>query len=389
MGGALLSGLIEGYAGQKLKQADMQHAEEQANKKTRVEYLKAAIGSGQLTPDAMSAAIDELGEITGGGGGGKKGKGGGGGLDMLKKLAGHVAQQQMPTPFEQKVQGEGGSRERSLGDVPQPERGAAQTTQALTGSLGQTPTPPQRKVFKTAQDEQDEKIAGAKRMQQEVTGPAEKERLDAEQKREETRLKSEEERQAARDKDAKDRAEATQHALDVRTKNAQAFQERMERLREAAAMDRERLRDVQMFKLSDVKASQGLEKVAMTDRAKNISETLKGLQAQITQATGLLKSREAEAQKQSWYQFWKDSPDTKSAQEDIANAQAAFTFLTDHKTSVIQGKEDMDDITAKTEDILRNGQPEWSRGAWAAANPGKDPEKASIAATKQGLKVVP
>jgi hypothetical protein len=388
MGGALLSGLVSGYSQQMLKKIDLQHQEEMQDKQNRVSYLRAAISSGQLTDDAMSAAIDELGEITGGGGG-KKGKDGGGGLDLLKKIAGHVSKQQLPTPFESKVQGQGGSQERTLGDVPQPERGAAQTVQGLTGSLGQTPTPPQRKVYKTSEDEQDEKIAGAKSMQQEVTGPAEKQRADEEAARQAARDADLDKREAAREKAAADRAEATQHALDVRTRNQQAFQERIERMREQAADNRERMRDAATFKLTDSKAGDQLEKVATAERAKNISETLKGLQAQITQATGLLKTREAEAQKQSWYQFWKDSPDTKSAQEDIGNAQAAVTFLTDHKTAVIQGKEDMDDITAKTEDILRNGQPQWSRSQWLAAHAGGDAEKASIAATKKGLKVVP
>ena len=388
MASGLLGGLIEGYSSQMLKKADLQHQQEMEDKQNRISYLKAAIGSGQLTPDALNAAIDELGEITGGGGG-KKGKGGGG-LDILKKLAGHVSQQQLPTPFQQRVpETSGGSTERTLGDVPQPERRTAQEMSSLTGSLGQTPTPPQRKVYKTAQDEEDERIRLAKRMQTEVTGPAKQAEEEAEQKREETRLASEETRAAARDKATQDRADATQHALDTRLKNQQSFQERIERMRETAADNRERLRDVVQFRLTDSKAADALEKQATAERAKNVSETLKGLQQQITTATGLLKSRESEAQKQSWYQFWKDSPDTVSAQEDIANAQAAFTFLTDHKTAVIQGKEDMDEITAKTEDILRNGQPQWSRAAWAAANPGKDVEKASIAAMKQGLKVGP
>ena len=65
-GGALLSGLIQGYAGQKLKQIDMQHAEEQANKKTRVEYLKAAaasLRSSKLPPpiSPVQAALEAYG----------------------------------------------------------------------------------------------------------------------------------------------------------------------------------------------------------------------------------------------------------------------------------------------------------------------------------------
>jgi hypothetical protein len=393
---SFLGGLIQGYADQKLKAADMEHQQERETKQNRISYLKAAIGSGNLTPDAMNAALDELGEITGGGKKGGKGKEGGP-IEILKKLAGHVSKQQAPTPFEQRVPGQGGSRPETLGDIPQPQQRATAAVAAETpghvdiskAGLGTVPTPPQRKVFKTEQDKQDEEIAFEKRKQSEVIGPEKRAEEAATEERERLRIKGEEERQDARDKTTMERQEATQKALDMRLKNQQGFQLSLERLKELAADNRERMREASQWKLTDTKAGDALEKQAIAERAKNVSETLKTLQAQLTQATTVQKQREAEAEKRGWTSFWKDSVDVTSAAEDIENAKAAITFLTDNKADVISGKKDMDEITGKTEDILRNGQPQWSRGAWSAANPGKDVEKASLAAMKQGLKVVP
>lgn len=396
MGGALISGLIEGYTGQMLKKRDMEHQQEQEDRRNRIDYLRVAISSGQLKPDAMNAAVDELGEITGEGSGGKKGKSSG--TDILKRLLGKVTPQQQPVPFEQRVAGEGGSRAPGLGEVPARMQAPSAEVAATTPGgkvdpsklgFGQVPTRPKPQIYKTPQEQQDEAIAFERRKEEEVTGPAEQRRLDAEAARQKERDDAAAAREAAREKAAQDRDDARQRALDVRLKNQQQFEERIKRMQEDAATNRERMRDAAQFRLSDSKAADALEKQAQAERAKNISETLKLMQQGLTQATGLLKSREAEAQKQPWYQFWKDAPDTASAAEDIENAKAAITFLTDHKTDVIAGKEDMDEITAKTEDIMRNGQPQWSRSQWAAANPGKDVEKASLAAMKAGMKVVP
>jgi hypothetical protein len=391
--GGFLSGLIGTYSSQMLQKIDLEHQQEQEDRKNRVSYLQAAIGSGKLTPDAMNAAIDELGEITGGGG--KKG----GHVDILKKLVGKVAHQNTPVPFEQRVAGEGSSRPETFGDIPAaPRRATAETAAATPGhvdaskmGLGSIPLPPKRKIYKSAEDQENEELAFEKRREEEVTGPAE-----------ERRQKAEDERQAARDRDAQARADATQRALDLRLKNQQNFQLSLERLKQAASDNRERMRNANEVRVMDRKAAETLDKQNIAERQKGVSSTLSDLQKQLTQATAVWKQKESEAanmrkladanpihQKLGLGVDWSKLPDVQAAQEDIENAKAALVFFNDHKTGVIQGKEDMDDITAKTEDILRNGQPEWSRSSWSQANPEKDAEKASIAAMKQGFKVVP
>jgi hypothetical protein len=392
--GSFLGALVGTYSSQMLKKIDLEHQTEQDDRKNRISYLQAAIGSGKLTPDAMNAAIDELGEITSGGGKGKDEH-----LDILKKLIGKVAHPPQPTPFEQRVPGEGGSRPQSFGEIPAATRqataeAAAQTPGNVDASkmgLGSVPTPPKRKIYKTDRDREDEAIAFDKRREQEITGPAD-----------ERRAKAEDERQKAREDAAQERAEANQRALDLRLKNQQSFQLSLERLKQSAADNRERMRNANEVRSMDRKAGDVLDKQNMTERQKNITSTLNDLQKQLTQATNVWKAKEAEAanmRKQAEANpvhqalglgvDWSKLPDVQAAKEDIDNAKAALAYFNDHKTAVAQGKEDMDEITAKTEDILRNGQPEWSRAAWSEANSGKDAEKASIAAMKQGFKVVP
>lgn len=407
--GSFLGGLVQGYAEQRLKAVDLEHQTEQQDKQNRVSYLRAAISSGQLTPDAMNAAIDELGDITGGGGVGKKGKGGGG-LDILKKLAGHITQQQMPTPFEQRVQPTGGSRPETLGDIPQAQqRVSAEAAEQTPGhvdvskmGLGSVPEPPARKIFKTEKDLEDEQIRLEKRRAEEVTGPEKREEEKARLEEETTREKAAQEREDVRQQAQDLRDDMRQQAMDLRLKNQQGFQLSLERLREIASENRERIRDSAMFRLTDVKASDALDKQARVERAKNITSTLGDLQKQLTQATNVWKAKTAQVaamQKQAAanpvHQMFglgvdfSQLPDVTAAQQDIENAKAAISYLTANKSAVIDGKADMDEVTAKTEDIMRNGQPQWSKSAWSAANPGKDADRAALQAMKQGLKVIP
>lgn len=394
--GGFISGLVGAYSQQMLRKMDLEHQTEQEDRKNRVSYLQAAIGSGKLTPDAMNAAIDELGEITSGGG-----KKGGERLDILKKLIGKVAHPQGPTPFEQRVPGEGGSRPQTIGDIPAPTRAATAQAAASTpgkvdlskAGLGSIPLPPKRgKVFKNQQDFDNEQLAFEQKREEEVTGPAERRRAQAE-----------DERQAARDKAAQERADTTQRALELRLRNQQAFELSMQRLKDASAENRERMRNAAEVRAMDRKAGDALDKQNMAERQKSVTSTLADLQKQLTQATNVWKSKQAEADSMAKqaaaspvHQMlgmgvdWSKLPDVQAAQDDIDNAKAALTFFNDNKADIIGGKADMDEITAKTEDILRNGQPQQSRSEWMQANPGRtDVDDVMRKLMKQGVKITP
>jgi hypothetical protein len=248
---------------------------------------------------------------------------------------------------------------------------------------------PTQGIFKTQAEKDQEQIDFEKRHYEEVVKPEKEAERKALADREDLLIRAGNEREDAKLKAQQERDDARQLALDTRMKSQEAFQERMARMREDSASNRQMRHDAAMLRLTDSKAADAMDKQAVVERQKNISETLKLMQQQLTSATGLLKSREAEAEKRGLMSFWKDAPDTKSAMEDVENATAAISYLTDHKTAVISGKEDMDEVTAKTDDILRNGQPQWSSSAWSKANPGKDVKAAELAAMKAGMKVVP
>jgi hypothetical protein len=299
----------------------------------------------------------------------------------------------------------GGPTPRGGGPVPDPAQKPLSVPQMPSGASaspangkpaganGQglsVPPMPQKGIFKSQQEKDQEQIDREKNFYEQVTKPEKEADQKALQDREDKLIQAGHDREDAKEKAQQLRDDARQRALDTRMKSQQGFQERMEEMRARSAENRDRIRSAEQFKLTDSKTYAAMGKQNQAERQKSVSETLKSLQQQITTSTGVMKSRESEASKQPSYEFWKNAPDTKSAKEDIENANAAYQFLTDHKTAVIEGKEDMDDITEKTEDIVRNGVPIQSKAEWVKNNPDrKDADQVMQKLARTGVKVVP
>jgi hypothetical protein len=387
--GGFISGLIGGYTDQMIKKEKLSHDEEIANKKARSDVLSAALASGRLTTEAQDAALDQLMELSGGG----KGKKGGPDIKgMFSKLIGRYHQQQIPSLEEATAQ-----KQQQGGGV---SRGTQRTTQAPFEEVPPAPKagagiepvpqgPAKGKVFKTTEELADEDIAAKKKLYERVTGPEKRKEEEAAAERERIRQKAQDEREDTRIAEQEKRDNARQAAMDARLKQTQGFQERMKRMEIAAANDRELKREIAQFRLTDSKTADALEKTAIQQRRMALTSTLSNLEASITQATGLQKSREAEGAKKGWTQFWKDNPDIEGAKQERENALAARDFLNEHKDAIINGKEDMDEMVGKANDIIREGPTEWSRSVYVNENPGKDANKAAIEARKKGMKVVP
>jgi hypothetical protein len=260
-----------------LKRIDAQHAEEQEDRRNRVAFLQAAISSGKLTPDAMDAAIDELGETTSGGGKGKKG---GEHLDILKKLVGRVAKADTPQPFEQRIQGAKGAAPQTFGAIPQ--RQSADPAQA---ELDAPPAPPKRPhVFKTQEDLDDEQINFEKRRQQEVTGPAEKQKAEEEAARQEAKDQAAEARQKAKNEFA-----AQQNELKRKmTEDLNTAKEKLQLRRDEnkanleKILERERVRG--MLDSADIKNRNQLKTLNLRDAAATFTQTYAQYTSQIKQA---------------------------------------------------------------------------------------------------------
>jgi hypothetical protein len=358
-----INGLIGGYAGELEKKKDAEYEQEKETRKNRLQYVTAAIASGKLEPAAMDAALDEMDELTGGSKKGKgKGKGGFQARDAIKRLVGQFHDQmgEQPVPFEKRMKPQapgadatgaaapagdtgGGTPPASLGEVPTRPGAAAPAAPAAGATPSEPPTRPG--VFQTPAEE----------------GQADFERnkptLDYQAAQEEKKQKHLDTREDIKAKEAQEREDARQHALDLRQKNQQAFQLQMERLREGASMDRELKSQSFQMKLTDDKQAAAIDKETQTQRNTIYNGTLTSFRQQLAQASSLLKSREGEAQRQSWYQFWKDSPDVLGAKQDIENLQSTVNFLERNRADVSSGKVDMTDIVDQAEDILLNGVP--------------------------------
>lgn len=412
---AFMSGLLGGLGGGLLDRERQQHEDKVRDAESRKRILETVMNNPDTRPEDKQAILKIL--ISPGGLDQPKGKGKGKGkgnpdagnplhdfLDRLSGLGSGGGGIGTPPFIAPGMRAEGSPpppvTPQSLTVPPMPSQGATgqpgatekPETSQPTGKPNQAlsvPAMPQQGIFKTQAEKDQEEIDRQKRYYQEVVKPEKEEERKALEEHEDKLIKAGQAREDAKLQAAQDREDARQHALDTRMKLQEGFQLEMEGIKERAAENRERIRDAAQLRLTDAKTADVIDKQGRIERQKNVSETLKSLQQQITTATGLLKSREAEAQKQSWWKFWQDSPDTKSAQEDIDNAKSALAFLTDHKTAVIEGKENMDEVTAKTEDILRNGQPTWSQSNWVKEHPGKDVTKAALLAKQQGLQVVP
>jgi hypothetical protein len=423
---AFVSGLLGTLGGSLLDHEQQQHAEKVAEVKNRQDALKAFLSSPDLTPEARiagfkallaaapdkqekgkkgkgkQAASDPLSQFMDmlGGSQGKATSGAGGGPGGGQGATTATPAAPQASPEDSQFAPREGSTPASLAIPPIPGTQAtgqpgAQNGAGTTPTNGKSAAPlsvkpmPTQGIFKSQADKDQEQLDFEKRRYEQVVKPEKEAERKALQEREDELIRAGNEREDAKLKAQQQRDDARQLALDTRMKSQEAFQERMATMREHASSDRQMRHDAATLRLTDSKAADALDKQATAERQKNISETLKLMQQQLTSSTGLLKSREAEAEKRGWTSFWKDAPDTQSAMEDVENAKAAITYLTEHKTAAISGKEDMDEVTAKTEDILRNGQPQWSRAAWAQANQGKDVKAAELAAMKAGMKVVP
>ncbi len=421
---AFMSGLLSGFGSTLLEQKRKKHEEDLRAAESRKRILETVMNNPDtkpgdkqellkilITPDVGTSGGKEKGKGKGkqqGGGDalsqflerlggmnveGKASPGAGGGPSGASGGAAASPAPPQPSPEDSQFAPREGSVPGKFSVPPMPSgatngAGKAQPTGSGSQPLSVKPMPTQG-IFKTTQEKNQEEIDLEKARYEQITGPEKDKERKAVQDREDALIKAGNERKDAELKAQQEREDARQLALDTRLKSQQGFQERMERMRENATSDRQMSHDAAVLRLTDSKAADALGKQATAERQKNISETLKLMQQQLTGATGLLKSREAEAEKRGLMQFWKDAPDTQGAMEDVENAKAAISYLTDHKTAVISGKEDMDEVTAKTEDIIRNGQPEWSSSAWSQKNPGKDVKVAELAAMKAGMKVVP
>lgn len=368
-----INGLIGGYAGQLEKKKDAEYAEEKESRKNRLQFVTAAIASGKLEPAAMDAALDEMDELTGSKKGGKGGKGKGGfqARDAIKRLVGQFHDQmgEQPVPFEKRMQSPGAEATgaaapagdtggstppASLGEVPT-RPGAAATP---AGGGGTSDEPPKRPgVFQTPAEE----------------GQAEFERnkptLDFQAKQEEAKQTHLDTREDKKLKDQQDREDARQAALDLRQKNQQAFQLQIEHLREAASLDRQTKSESFQIRFTDQKQADAMDKQAQARRNTVYNGTLTSFRQQLAQAQTLLRSREAEAQRKSWYEFYKDSPDVAGAKEDITNLQSTVNFLERNRADVTSGKLDMSDVVDQAEDIMLNGVPATPDGVGHATLP--------------------
>jgi len=356
-----------------LQKIDLEHQQEQDDRKNRVAYLQAAIGSGKLTPDAMNAAIDELGEITSGGG-----KKGGDHLDILKKLVGKVSQGSAPTPFEQRVPGEAASRPQTLGDIPAATRRSTAATAAATpggvdaSKAGVTfgadmPLPPKRaKTMKSQEDIDNEEIAFEKRRSQEVTEPA------AEKVEERT-----EARERLRQMHEDGRAEANRLAADARTKQAQ---ERQDARDKASAALREKLQS-RREAAATAKLDATQKKTLDTANRKEIDSTLtlyiRTMQSELAAVRGGIKAATEYNDKlteteQKWAKdhnlrsFLGESanlgpPEQIQVSQDRAdNLQRAIDFVIANKNKVTD-ETSLDQVEGVRDSILAGEGPEISR----------------------------
>ena len=373
-----IPGLIQGYTGQLEKKKDMQYQQEKEERAARVEVLTKALSDPTLRPEARDAALKELNEIHGG----KKQKDGGPG-DILKRLIGEFHSQYQPVPQQFGAQAQGAAPASAAapatGEEAQPPLTAAPPYSAAPApaSLGEVPVrpgaaapaappgggapaaasatpsePPQRPgVFQTPAEEGQAEFARQKPL------------LDYQAKQEELKQQHLDTREDRKLKEQQDREDARQAALALRQKNQEAFQERMARLREIAAADRQSKSESFQIRLTDQKQADAMDKQAAARRNTEYNGTLTSFRQQLAQAQALLRSRESEAQKTSWYEFWKDSPDVKGAREDITNLQSTVNFLERNRGAVVSGTADIDDIVDQAEDILTNGVPATPDGA--------------------------
>jgi len=285
------------------------------------------------------------------------------------------------------------SQQFSVPPMPQ-----APGTQAL--SVGAMPQNP---FERAAQERAQEQIDLEKMKATQITGPEKEAEHKARMEEEAAKEKAQTERETAKDIATQEREDTKEKALNLRLKNQQNLQLSLERLKEVAADNRMSKHDAVLLRMTNIKAAEALERQAIQDRQKNITGTIADLQKQLTQATSVYKARESEAakmraqaaanpikQKLGMGVDWSQLPDVQAAQEDIDNAKAALAFLTDHKVGAVSGKEDLEDITAKTEDILRNGPQTQSKSDWIKNNPGRsDVDAVMLKLQKQGIKVIP
>lgn len=187
--GGFLQGLIGGYADRLKTKRDEDYALQEKDRDNRISYVKAAIASGQLTSEAMDAAVDELDQLTSVGNRKKGVKNIGGGGDILRRLLGQfTVQSNEPQKFEDRVRGSStgtgaGEPDTSVMGEPPQRRATTSPTEAQSDIAAQEPEaeppaavpqaggqtatlgePPARKaghVFKTAEDIRAEKVGDA------------------------------------------------------------------------------------------------------------------------------------------------------------------------------------------------------------------------------------
>ena len=387
--GGFVSGLIGAYSGALLQKERAAKDTELTEKNTRIQYLNVALSSGKLTPEAQAAALDELDEITGA----KSGKGGGKSpaRTIMERLIGHVSSQQQPTPFTQRVPGEGGEQApANLGQIPQRTKGG---TPNQVPSLSPIPTRPKVRTEKTATEIGQEEFEKQKPLLE----------YQAKQRETQDRIK------AASDSAKED---AIQSGLLLRTKLDNANKITLETMRTTAQRDHDLRDEANRLAVENAKenkkAIDDLEKAARQSRAQGVNSAVTSLNQQITQSSqslkqmqGKLDALKAQFQKQGWLskEFGGQSAydetaasmqrEIDSAQEAYDNNKAAVEFLQQHRNAIVSGDEDFDQASMKYQAIQVEGQPQWSKSAWKAANPDGDVEAAALEAFKQGMKVVP
>lgn len=308
------------------KQAELQR-EDQA-KQNEIGVLSTAMSSGKLTDEGYEAAMNRVEELTA-----TKGKKG---------------QQPMIRTVLQKLRGQ----------IPKDEQYQAQNLESTVASkppktavddAGNPVAGPKPHAFMTG----DEMAAAKGRQKLAEEGPlqdrleaqrqaAEDRRFKQQQDTEETRFKQQQELQSQREDAEAARAELSDKQRQFQENQREVFQERMERLRSAAASARQ-LRS----------AGLGDDKQLRTTMNNALNNNMTALRSQYTAAASQLRAlRQSLSSSPIWSRIGGVPSQVATMQQQVDSIQKAIQYIESKRGAILSGSADMDDVIDQANQIM-------------------------------------